>query len=312
MKMINPNFIVIAIVGLLCGSAIAAGAGKTDSIKPRTSASPPANAIVEKTFENIEFIAMPIREVVEYLRETMESTGVNFIVSDEVAAVEIDLKLRNVSFDQLNTSIEIASEGRVKIESVDGRLYHIRPGEVRVTRPEPILRVFNLSRILAGRKEAEISQTIEDLHQTVGLAFEMLVEAQRAAGGTGPKKTRIPINSKFHPGTKLMIVIGAPDDVEVFQEVTSQLLGEPRHTVRNSGNPFGAMGMGGAGGMGMGAGAADAMGGAPGTGGLLSEGGSPNRNPSSGRPSGSVGRTPPSSFPGGGSGDSFAPPKKPR
>lgn len=251
MKKLRFPFTALIITGLLCGSAVAADRENAAPDKPKKSAFRTTGAPVETWhFEDIDFDEMPMRDVVEYLRTTMEKTDVNFILSRDIADVSISLKLRNVPFDQLTVALEIASEGQVRIESVDGRLYHVRPGEVRAPRLEPVMRVFNLSKYLEGKEGKDETGALENLQQTVDMAFELLSKAQSAAGGGSRAldagKT---INSKYHPGTKLMIVIGSPDYVQVFEDVTSQLLGEPRRGIRVGGNPYGAMGMGGLGDM---------------------------------------------------------------
>lgn len=191
-------------------------------------------------FDEIFFEDFLVAEIVHFLRDHKVTSGLNFIVSDEIADEQVTLQLRRVSFEQLIKAIEIATEGRVVIETVDGgdgTLYHVRRGPESRPPTQPILRVFNLSKFLAGKKEDEAQKALEDLHQTVEIAFKMLADAQRAAGRRFDSQNKI--NSKFHPGTKLMIVIGAPADVEVFHEVTSQLIGESRQGPRGM---FGGLG----------------------------------------------------------------------
>jgi hypothetical protein len=255
MNTLRPKLAAILVTGIL-GLSAAAAAPKHDGFSPPKKApqSPATGAVMN--FEEIEFLELPMNEVIDYLREIMEPTGVNFIVSDDVKDVQVRLQLRNVTFDQLTKAIEIASEGRVAIDPVDDSLFHVRAGDVKVARAEPVLQVFNLSKFLQGRTDDDAARAVEDLHKTVDIAFEMLSEAQQATGGSAAKKARLPINSKFHPGTKLMIVIGSREDVQVFHEVTSQLLGEPRPSARRAGNSYGGgMGMLGGGGEMGGAGA---------------------------------------------------------
>jgi hypothetical protein len=122
----------------------------------------------------------------------------------------------------------------VQIEAVEAGLYHVRPGEVRYVPLKPVLRVFNLSKYLSGKPDTESARAIEDLMRTVDLAFDMLNDAKRSANGSKSAKSKKPLNSQFHPGTKLMLVIGSPEDVDVFHEVTSQLLEQPRAPSRGS------------------------------------------------------------------------------
>ena len=184
----------------------------------------------------IAITKMPVRSTSEY----------NFIVSEEIAEIPVNLQLRRVSFEQLTKAVEIATGGNVVIEAVagGGNLYHVRPGPERKPHAEPILRVFNLSKFLTQKSEEEAQKALEDVHQTVEIAFEMLANAQRAAGKR--QRSRNKVDTKFHPGTKLMIVIGDPTDVDVFHEVISQLTGEPRRRPRTdfgSGMPGMNMGM---------------------------------------------------------------------
>jgi hypothetical protein len=242
-KPIGCTFAALIISGMLCSVASAA---KPSILRP--PGAPGLGPVVESvkmSFKEIEFDQDPMFEVVDFLRDNMSDENVNFVLSDEIADVEVNVRLRNVSFSQLTKAIEMASGGRVQIEAVETGLYHVRPGEVASVRTQPILRVFNLSKYLSGKADQEAARAIEDLMDTVEMAFDMLNDAKRSAIGSRSAKSKKPLDSKFHPGTKLMLVIGSPADVEVFHEVTSQLLGQPRNSSRSSSG----MGMGMGGGM---------------------------------------------------------------
>jgi hypothetical protein len=234
-KSIKPcsrTFAALIISGLLCSVASAA---KPSILRPpHAPGHSPVVETVKMSFPDIEFVQDPMSEVVDYLRENLSGENVNFVLSDEIADVEVNLRLRNVSFAQLTKALEISSGGRVQIEAVEAGLYHVRPGEVRYVPLKPVLRVFNLSKYLSGKPDTESARAIEDLMRTVDLAFDMLNDAKRSANGSKSAKSKKPLNSQFHPGTKLMLVIGSPEDVDVFHEVTSQLLEQPRAPSRGS------------------------------------------------------------------------------
>jgi hypothetical protein len=179
MKTIRPHFIILTLAGLLSWSAGAAEpAKKPDVKKPSESAIRTTGLPIESwPFDEVEFNNMEMNEVVEYLRHAVKSTDANFILSEEIANVTVNLQLRNVQFDQLTRAVAIASEGRVEFESVDGSLYHIRPGEVQVHREKPVMRVFKLANYLQGKEEKEAAKAIEAVHQTAEMAYEMLNEA---------------------------------------------------------------------------------------------------------------------------------------
>ena len=227
-KSIKPcsrTFAALIISGLLCSVASAA---KPSILRPpHAPGHSPVVETVKMSFPDIEFVQDPMSEVVDYLRENLSGENVNFVLSDE-----------------LTKALEISSGGRVQIEAVEAGLYHVRPGEVRYVPLKPVLRVFNLSKYLSGKPDTESARAIEDLMRTVDLAFDMLNDAKRSANGSKSAKSKKPLNSQFHPGTKLMLVIGSPEDVDVFHEVTSQLLEQPRAPSR------GSYGMGMRGGMG--------------------------------------------------------------
>ncbi|MGB0582643.1 MAG: hypothetical protein ACPGVU_23400 [Limisphaerales bacterium] len=240
MKTLTQKLSLFLALVLLSGSA---NAQSRVSEKSKSNFSSASSAPDKMLLDEIMFEDVSVRDVVEYLRNERVTSGLNFIVAEEIAEEPINLQLRRVTFEQLIAAVEIATAGSVVIEAVAGagNLYHVKPGKEIQPQAEPVLSVFNLSKFLAGKKDEDAAKSLEELHQTVDIAFEMLANAQRAAGKRSGMRQKV--ESKFHPGTKLMIVIGTPDDVEVFREVVGQLTGTIRSRSQ-MGGAFGGMGSG--------------------------------------------------------------------
>jgi hypothetical protein len=117
----------------------------------RVSVDPMKKAVAE-----IEFEALSMRDVAEYLH--VQFSPLNFVVAESVANVPVTLRVVNVQFQAVATALEIAPDERVRIDPVSDRLIHIRDGNVKAPKAEPLMRVFNLSKYFQAASVRELAQ----------------------------------------------------------------------------------------------------------------------------------------------------------
>lgn len=235
-------------------TAASANAQNADPFGNAPTARKPKQVKTDAAPMNAEFHGEELGDIVDYLRETY--APLNFIVSDSVRQVPINLRVTNVTFDELSLAIEIATEGQVRFDAVNERLIHIRPGESIARRTEPVMRVFNLGRLLSEKKESEAAEAMVELQEVVDQAWDLLQKARRESGLISSSRQPLKTQSRFHPGTKLLIIVGSPEYVQTYEEVVSQLQGGSHRMTTASNRSFWNLGAGGAGG-----GSGDAYGG---------------------------------------------------
>ena len=181
-----------------------------------------------------EFNGLQIVDVVDYLREAEPlSTSLSQKASPTLRP---PLLAKELNYHELTQALEIATEGRVQFKIVNERMIHIKEGEFRNQRVVPVMRVFNLSRLLADKKPGKANKTILEIHGVVEQACTLLEDARGSSGiGRDPGRN-IRSKSQFHPGTKLLIIAGCPDYVQTYEGVVL----ESQSDSRRPANPFGS------------------------------------------------------------------------
>src|SRR5262249_15188902 len=78
---------------------------------------------------------------------------------------------------------------------------------------------FSLARYLLGKSEDEANKAVAEVENMLELCWELLRDADRSS--TKIEAPRL----NLHRGTKLLIVVGQPSQVEVVEQVIGQLQG---------------------------------------------------------------------------------------
>lgn len=190
----------------------------------------------QKVISEVLFDQMNLNDVLDYLRDEFE--GVQFVTNGPVERLTVDIELRSVKLSNILKAIEIQLEGRVRIKQMEDNLVAVYATVPEA--PKPILRAFSIAPFMqskineASQKQgkdleaedmeklkAEMLQYAEiEIHDTVHRSLEMLSKARQASDRLSVPQLNI------HPRTKLMIVVGSPEAVEVVGQIVSALNGQ--------------------------------------------------------------------------------------
>ena len=162
---------------------------------------------------------VPLVEVANYLAETNFFPEINFVMADDMKDIPIKLKLRSVNLDDIFTAIALTTKDSVVANKVTDAMVSFQHQEV-VGAPvdtKPLCRAFSLSRYLAGKSDKDVDKAMADVEDALNLCWQMLNRADRSnTRGESPQLN-------LHRGTKLLIVVGQPSQVEVVAQVINQL-----------------------------------------------------------------------------------------
>ena len=205
---------------------------------------PDGLAARERLLADISIKDTPLSEVVDQLRDTFPE--INFIITGDANNFAVTLQLRSVNLDDILMALTIASNDQIEVEEVNERLVTIRP-VVREAR-KPMLRAFNLSSYLAkrGGSEEENEEALQEVYDVLINAWEMFQSANHEM-----RHVAMPSLS-HHRNTKLLIVVGLEEHLQVIEQVVNALQGGASVMGRGYGGGFGGgfSGMGGGGGYG--------------------------------------------------------------
>ena len=169
-----------------------------------------------------------IANLAKYL--SVADTNGNLNVSPSAAEIEIkDLKLRGADIDEVLNAVSTATDGAVHGKGgidVDGR-YHfafeVFNGQVK---PGRTLEVFNMSGFIAN---VWVSVPIEKRDSATQSEFDamesLIAETLDSLYPNDPQRAAHP-EFKFHKGTKLLIVIGTPEAIDVARKVINAWPGQ--------------------------------------------------------------------------------------
>jgi hypothetical protein len=186
----------------------------------------------ERRLKDVHWDGIPLDEIVKTLRDQFPE--INFIVARNVQSESVSLILREVKLEELFKALEFATEGRVRTTwNQNERLVTFE--KPPPTTPQPgdpaTCRVFNLSRFLADKECKDLDAAVRSVTEALEDGWRMLREANNDLTEYTPRLS-------FHKGSKLLIVVGRPLEVNVADELVRELQGpEPRGGFRRG---FGA------------------------------------------------------------------------
>jgi hypothetical protein len=197
-----------------------------DNAPPKGIVPPPdIQAAWKRRIPELNVDGWPVSEIVSQLRKQFPE--LNFIVTHGANEQGIRVLLRSVTLDEILKGLEIAAEGQLQITRQDERLVVFDKPHA-TTEPRPAsCRVFNLSNYLGNRVDKEAEAALKELNQALDSAWNMLATAN------GEQDTTRKPMLNMHRGTKLLIAVGRPDDLEVIDQVVQQL----QYSTRASNSP---------------------------------------------------------------------------
>jgi len=203
------SFLAIISLALAASAPLAFGQSKP----------PPPGGMVTM---DVDFKDATIAEIVEFLAKKDE--GLNVVVQQTVKAIQVSLKLRNVTSQQVLNALPFATEGGVDIETLPDSMVGVKAAmspqnigsDGLPIRPE--CRIFSLAAYLAGKDEKVRDIAIEQFHRSLDSAVQMLNDASPQ---TRVKTPQLQVN----PETKLLIAVGLPDDLAVVEQLVTALQG---------------------------------------------------------------------------------------
>jgi len=183
----------------------------------------PGTKTVPATMENIS----------HYLRVTDPHLSV--VLSPGTGDVPIwNLKIKTASLPQISEAINIASGN--KISGGGGRSGRAffgpngqQPGESTITfvsrqsETEPVVEVFNLSGYIQSLGKVDDKVVQEKLDALQSMIMSTLEDMRILRSNADAP------NFKFHSGTKLFIVIGKPEAIDVTRKIVNALSGQQKN-----------------------------------------------------------------------------------
>jgi hypothetical protein len=177
--------------------------------------------IAEYTADNL-----PLDEVVKYLQDRFPELNFHLKVQQAPDAAErVDLpavsvrinRLRNVTLAEFLEVLELATDSPIQITGKPGdRLVVFDSKTSASTKPANLeTRVFSLAKYLENRTHEEESVALAMLEDVLAEAGKMYAEASRS-GSFNPRLN-------IHRGTKLLIVVGRPDELAVVEQIVREL-----------------------------------------------------------------------------------------
>jgi hypothetical protein len=161
---------------------------------------------------------------------------INFVIQAPVKEIPVTLKLRSVTLDDIFTALDICTKqtpggaiepatglpisgNTLEIKKLSDRMvtFMVYEGGMRAMSTMTVCRAFSLSRYLAGKADKEVNEAMTEIEDALQTAWKMLQAADQA----NSKLQRPQLN--LHRATKLLIVVGHPQQVQVVEEVIGQL-----------------------------------------------------------------------------------------
>jgi len=212
---------------LCCALLLSAGLppafAQAPAIDPNTGlpVDPAVQKAWERRLERVSFDELPIREVVKYLREKYPE--INFVMNGGAADVQVKIELRSVTLGNILDALTFASNGNVRFDKKELRLVTVLGREPR-KRVAAELRAFSLSRYLSGLSEEDTERALKELDDVLNSSWEMLQNTRLAGEEFSFPKLSI------HRKTKLLIVVGQPEQLEAVEQIVTALQGAaPTH-----------------------------------------------------------------------------------
>jgi hypothetical protein len=178
---------------------------------------------------------LPLGEVVKQLQDQYRE--INFHMKAQQGPDAIDLsgtsvrvhRLRNVTLAEFLQVLEQATERPIQIVGKPGDrlvVFDSKAGPVEAVQPIET-RVLSLAEYIGQRDGNALRERLSEFYSVLEHACMTFESANK-----GKRHVKPTIN--FHEGTKLLIVVGRPDELALVQEIVSAL----QETVRaNKANP---------------------------------------------------------------------------
>jgi len=172
----------------------------------------------------------------KYLR--VIDTNLNIVLSPDVGNITIpNLKLNTRNVSALHQAIAIASGGAI-FDNEGGGFGFVGTSENKTapnltfvsarSKTRPSVEVFNLSGYIQSLGKVDdqvITQKLDELKQIIAITTTEL-NNYNDSHIDSPEL-------RFHPGTKLLIVIGKPEAIEVSRKIINALSGQQPNTKTN-------------------------------------------------------------------------------
>jgi hypothetical protein len=179
---------------------------------------PKTNSPIAERRIDINLKDLTIAEAAEAFRQQWD--GLNVIVPPSVADLQIGpLQLRQITVENLCLIIPAATDGIVEATFDRDAFLTFRP-TVAIERTQPICKIMSLTPYLAGKPEKDVEKAIVELQDAVVQACRLLAKARRSGRSEQP-------DFSVHQSTKLLIVVGSPESVNIVEEVVNALSGGP-------------------------------------------------------------------------------------
>ena len=197
-----------------------------EPVLPAKVAEPDAAAAWQRRIPELFSDNLPLEEIVKELRRKFPE--INFLIRNsdadniDLGAIPVRMTLRAVTLTEILKALELAAAAPIQITGApDERLivFDLKRLETGLPPVGIRSRIFNLSKYLGNRDEKEVDVALRELEQVVRQTGHML-------DSSNPGKRRFHPQFNFHSGTKLLIVLGRPDELEVVQEVVKELQGQ--------------------------------------------------------------------------------------
>lgn len=155
----------------------------------------------------------------------------------------VALKLRSVTLEDIFTAIGITPQttqtgngaidpntgpflpgqfppGAVQAITVSGRMVSFTLRQAPAAEiAKPVCRAFSRARHLAGKSEAAAGKALEEGEEVLGMCWKLLQDSDRSSTKIATPRLSL------HRATKLLVVAGQPEQIEVVEPVINQLDG---------------------------------------------------------------------------------------
>lgn len=173
----------------------------------------------QRKLKELRYEGLPLGEVARHLGGQFPE--INFVVAPDDTEARVNVDLRSVALEDVFAAMNLASKGTIQADKINDRMVHFKLVESPPSQPAPKRQcaAFSLNRYLSGRSDKEMDEAIEDIYKTLEQCWKMLAKAN-------------PTDSSFqspdfslHRKTKLLLVVGVPEQLEVVGQVVNQLQG---------------------------------------------------------------------------------------
>ena len=260
MKKVNVMIRLLVAVGLMSLVSVKA----QDSIEPV----PSKVGWEDLKIEECEFHGLPLSDVVSYLRE--EFRGVHLVTAGPVDKVNVDLELRSVGLKNILRAVEIQQQGFVKVMDEGDDMISI---QVRLPKEsKPVLKAFSFGPYFNRIQSKLVQQQgwqMDEILKEVGDDKRAIADIQRKFQDQmndeaietldkelystiqtsldsykkvlGDSQTMEMPKLQLHMSSKLVIVIGQPDAVDIVAEIVQAMNGNSGSL--GGGSPYGMGGV---------------------------------------------------------------------